>query len=253
MRILLTNDDGINAAGFGVLQQLAAELGDEVWSVAPESDQSGTAHSLTLHEPLRCRPMGEREFAVRGTPTDCVIMAVGHLMPHKPDLILSGVNHGENAAGDVTYSGTIAGAIEGTLIGIPSIALSLGMGGRDAATAHWDTPLQHGPPLIKKLVAAGWPANVLINVNFPDCGPADVKPAMVARQSTHEGTLWNIVDRMDKRGKAYFWVGYEPRDKAAPKGTDLWAIQRQHISVTPLHLDLTHDETAAKLTRQLGG
>ena len=256
MRILLTNDDGIHAAGFGVLQQIAAELvsdelGGEVWSVAPESDQSGTAHSLTLHEPLRCRPMGERSFAVRGTPTDCVIMAVRNLMPQKPDLVLSGINHGENAAADITYSGTIAGAIEATLLGIPAIALSLAMGGRDAASAHWETPIQHGPALIKRLVAATWPANVLLNVNFPDRLAAETLPAMVTRQSVHDESLWDIASRTDARGKAYFWVSYAPRIWQAPDGTDTAAIQKGHISVTPLHLDLTHTETAARLAAQL--
>ena len=253
MRILLTNDDGISAAGFAVLQQIAAGVGGEVWSVAPESDQSGTAHSLTLHQPLRRRNLGTRSFAVRGTPTDCVIMAVKHLMPERPDLLLSGVNHGQNAASDVTYSGTIAGAIEGTLLGIPSIALSLDMGGRGPATAHWDTPVEHGPALIKRLVAAGWPANVLLNVNFPDRLPEATLPAVVTRQSVHEEGLWNIDDRTDARGQPYFWLGYEPRTDAAPEGTDLWALARGHISVTPLHLDLTHEATAAKLAKVLSG
>ena len=253
MRILLTNDDGITATGFAALQKIAAAVGNEVWSVAPDSDQSGTAHSLTLHQPLRRRTLGERSFAVRGTPTDCVIMAVKHLMPKKPDLILSGVNHGENAASDVTYSGTIAGAIEGTLLGVPSIALSLAMGGRAPSTGHWDTPVKFGPPLIKQLVAAGWPANVFININFPD-RPAEVTlPAVVTRQSIHEEGLWNIDDRTDARGQPYFWLGYEPRNDTAPEGTDQWALIKGHISVTPLHLDLTHEETAVKLARVLGG
>ena len=252
MRILLSNDDGINAAGFGVLQQIAAALDAEVWSVAPESDQSGTAHSLSLHEPLRCREVEERCFAVRGTPTDCVIMAVRHLMPQRPDLVLSGVNHGENAAGDVTYSGTIAAAIEGTMLGVPSVALSLSMGGRGPSTAHWDTPVKHAPALIRRLTDIGWPSNVLININFPDRLPEEVLPAVVTRQSTHEEALWTVVDRMDNRGKPYFWLGYEPRTLKAPDGTDLAAIRSGHISVTPLHLDLTHDATAASLAKALG-
>jgi 5'-nucleotidase len=252
MRILLTNDDGINAAGFGVLQQIAAAVGDEVWCVAPETDQSGTAHSLSLHEPLRCKQLGDRMYSVRGTPTDCVLMGVLHLMPERPDLILSGINHGENAGADVTYSGTIAGAIEGTQLGVPSIAMSLALGGRAATTGNWDTPMKHGPALIERLVAARWPANVLLNVNFPDVPPDQAQPALVTRQSIHEEGLWKIVDRMDGRGQPYFWVGYEGRNKDAPDGTDLWAIQRGHVSVTPLHLDLTHDVTVAKLKGLLG-
>jgi len=253
MRILLTNDDGINAAGFGVLQQVAAALSDEVWCVAPETDQSGTAHSLTLHEPLRCKTIGERSFTVRGTPTDCVIMAIKHLMPIKPDLVLSGINHGENAATDVTYSGTIAGAIEGTLLGVPSIALSLSFPGRAASTAHWATPVAHGPALIRRLVAAGWPANVLININFPDRTPDMTLPALVTRQSMQEEAMWGVVDRIDGRGQRYFWVGLEPRDRATPApGTDLAAIHQGHISVTPLHLDLTHEAAMVGLQAALG-
>ncbi len=253
MRILLTNDDGINAAGFGVLQQIAAALSDDVWCVAPETDQSGTAHSLTLHEPLRCKTLGERLYSVRGTPTDCVIMAVKHLMPMKPDLVLSGVNHGENAATDVTYSGTIAGAIEGTLLGVPSIAMSLSFPGRAAAAAHWETPVKHGPALVTRLMAAGWPANVLININFPDRTPETTLPSVVTRQCMDEEALWSVVDRMDGRGQRYFWLGYEARDRATPgAGTDLEAIHKGHISVTPLHLDLTHEATMSGLRKALG-
>lgn len=252
MRILLTNDDGINAAGFGILQQVAAQVGDEVWSVAPETDQSGTAHSLTLHEPLRCRKIDDRSYAVRGTPTDCVIMAVKHLMPVKPDLVLSGINHGENAATDVTYSGTIAGAIEGTLLGVPSMALSLSFPGKPVSEACWETPLEHGPELIRRLIKAGWPANVLINVNFPDRKPQDVRPARVTRQSTDEEAMWGVTDRTDGRGQSYFWVGHAARNRAVPsQGTDLEALQNGHISITPLHLDLTHDATLTTLRKAL--
>jgi 5'-nucleotidase len=247
MRVLLTNDDGINAAGFGILQQIAAELADEVWSVAPESDQSGTAHSLTLLEPLRCKAIGERSFAVRGTPTDCVILAVKHLMPQKPDLILSGVNHGENAAINVTYSGTVAGAIEGTLLGIRSIALSLSFGGRGISGAHWDTPARHGPPLIRRLIGAGWPSSVLINVNFPDRPPDGALEPVITRQALDGDSVWRIVDRMDDRGKPYFWLGYDTRKTDAGEGTDLWAVRKGHISVTPLHFDMTHDGSLAHL------
>lgn len=252
MRILLTNDDGHAARGFAALTAIAEAIGGEIWSVAPETDQSGTAHSLTLHQPLRHRQLGPRQFAVRGTPTDCVIMAVKHLMLEPPDLVLSGVNHGSNAASDVTYSGTVAGAIEGTLLGIPSIALSLALDYRDQSASHWDATIKLGPPLVKKLVATGWPANVLLNVNFPDKSHIEALPALVTRQSVHEEGLWNIDDRTDAKGHPYFWLGYEPRKNGAPEGTDLWALRRGHISVTPLHLDLTHEATLKKLGQVLG-
>src|SRR5208337_3704378 len=154
MRILITNDDGVEAPGLGVMQAIAAGLTDDVWVVAPETDQSGAAHSLTLHEPLRLRKLSERVFAVKGTPTDCVIMAVAHLLKDKkPTLVLSGVNRGANIADDITYSG----AIEGTILGIPSIAMSLAVNWEDMTKIHWETPIEHGAGLVRRLMDAGWP------------------------------------------------------------------------------------------------
>src|SRR5689334_10777683 len=153
MRILLTNDDGIDSPGLHALRQIAAELSDDVWVVAPETNQSGASHSLTLHEPLRMRQLDDRAFAVRGTPTDCVIMAVRHVLKDSaPALVLSGVNRGANLAEDVTYSGTIAGAFEGTTLGIRSIALSLAYGIEAGKGLRWETAISHGPALIKKLL-----------------------------------------------------------------------------------------------------
>src|SRR5919201_418859 len=152
MRILITNDDGINAPGLTVLQDIAGELSSDVWVVAPELDQSGAAHSLTLREPLRLRAIEERVYAVRGTPADCVIMGVRHLLKDEPPLlVLSGVNRGSNLAEDVTYSGTIAGAFEGTLLGVRSIALSLAGGFDGAKKIKWEPPLTHGPAIIRRL------------------------------------------------------------------------------------------------------
>ena len=154
MRILLTNDDGIDSPGLHALRQIAAELSDDVWVVAPETNQSGASHSLTLHEPLRMRAIDERAFAVRGTPTDSVIMGVRHVLKDKPpDLVLSGVNRGANMAEDVTYSGTIAGAFEGTILGIRSMALSQAYGIDSAKGLKWQTALAHAPGLIAKLLA----------------------------------------------------------------------------------------------------
>ena len=254
MRILLTNDDGIEAKGLDVLQQIASELSEDVWVVAPETDQSGAAHSLTLQEPLRLRKLGERTYAVKGTPTDCVIMAVRHILAdQKPDLVLSGVNRGLNAADDVTYSGTIAGAIEGTLLGIPSVALSLAIRMASPDSIHWETPMQHGASLLRKLLGAGWPKDVLLNVNFPDRPPADVAGTSVTTQGKRDQGLLTIVDRMDTRGNPYYWFGFERRSSTPADGTDLWAIHQGRISVTPLHLDLTHGETAGHLKCALDG
>lgn len=252
MRILITNDDGVEAPGLDVLHQIASELSDDVWTVAPETDQSGAAHSLTLHEPLRVRQLNARTYAVKGTPTDCVIMCVRHILQNqKPDLVLSGVNSGHNIADDVTYSGTIAGAIEGTLLGIPSIALSLAVNYEDRTELRWQTPMKHGAPLIRRLLKAGWPKNVLLNVNFPDRDPDDVQGVEVTAQGKRDQDYLRIVDRTDARGKPYYWLGFNRSLSEPEKGTDLWALREGRISVTPLHLDLTDIETCRKLMLEL--
>lgn len=172
MRILLTNDDGIHAEGLASLERVARTLSDDVWVVAPEQDQSGYAHSLSISEPLRLRKISEKHFAVRGTPTDCVIMGVRKILPGAPDLILSGINSGANIADDVTYSGTVAGAMEGALLGIRSIALSQGYSyvGEDRVVPY-ETTEALAPALLKKLVAAPLPDGVLLNVNSPTAFP----------------------------------------------------------------------------------
>ncbi len=251
MRILITNDDGIEAPGLDVLQKIARELSDDVWVVAPETDQSGAAHSLTLHEPLRLRKLSERIYAVKGTPTDCVIMAVSHVMQQEPALVLSGVNRGSNLADDVTYSGTIAGAIEGTMLGIPSIAMSLTVNWDAPQAIHWDTPLAHGAGLVTKLIEAGWPRDVLINVNFPDREPSQVTGIQITEQGRRDQDYLRVEDRMDTRGNPYYWIGFKPRSFEAGKGTDIWAIKSGAISVTPLYLNLTHAETCRKLSQSL--
>lgn len=254
MRILITNDDGIEAPGLDVLLQIASELSDEVWVIAPETDQSGAAHSLTLHEPLRLRKLGERTYAVKGTPTDCVIMGVRHLLLDRPpDLVLSGVNGGQNLADDVTYSGTVAGAIEGTLLGVRSVALSLAYGFGTSNEIRWDTPMAHGAPLLRRLLDAGWPPDVLLNVNFPDREPDDVVGTVITRQGKRDQDLLQVVDRMDTRGNPYYWLGFERRRSKPPEGTDLWAVYTGRISVTPLKLDLTNSDTVETLAAALDG
>jgi len=182
MRILCTNDDGINAPGLKVIEQIARALSDDVWIVAPELDQSGVSHSLSLNDPLRLREVSPRHFAVRGTPTDCVIMGARHILGDKlPDLVLSGVNKGRNVAEDVVYSGTIAGALEGTILGFPSFALSQEFSIETRNAPLWDTGLKFGPDIIRKVIGAGVPRNTVINVNFPSCMPDDVKGIRIDR------------------------------------------------------------------------
>jgi len=248
MRILVTNDDGINAPGLKCLEDIAAQLSDDVWVVAPDTNQSGASHSLTLHEPLRCEKVSEKRFAVRGTPTDCVIMGVRHiLLDNPPDLVLSGVNYGTNIAEDVTYSGTIAGAIEGSLLGIKSIAMSLAVGFNEDGEVHWETPIAHGPKIIERLLDTGLPDGILMNVNFPDLAPNDVAGITIARQGRRDQNNLHIDERHDTWGRPYYWLGFERRKSNPAEGTDLWAIYKGMISVTPLHVDLTNDPMRQKL------
>jgi 5'-nucleotidase len=253
MRILITNDDGIHAKGLEVLKAIALGLSPDVWTVAPETNQSGTSHSMTLHTPLRLRTVDDRTFAVAGTPTDCVIMAVRHILKdHPPDLILSGINHGSNLADDVTYSGTIAAAMEGTVLGIRSIALSLMMGFEEGATrVLWETAIAHAPSLINKLIEQPWQPGSLININFPDVPPDEVTGIAVTTQGVRDAALLNIESRSDPWGTPYFWFGFERRKSTLVPGTDLSAIAEQKISVTPLSLNLTDRDVLGPLRKKL--
>jgi 5'-nucleotidase len=239
MRILLTNDDGIHAPGLAVLERIARTLSDDVWVVAPETDQSGFSHSLSISEPLRMRQLDDRHFAVRGTPTDCVIMGVRKVMPEAPDLILSGVNSGANLADDVTYSGTVAGAMEGTLLGIRSIALSQGYTfANDGRVVPWETVEAHAPALLKKLIAIDLPQGVLLNVNFPNCQPDEVKGQQVTRQGKLVYGI-SLDERQDGRGLPYYWIRFGREHSDMPDGTDIHTLRNDRISITPLKLDLT--------------
>ncbi|MBN9280845.1 MAG: 5'/3'-nucleotidase SurE [Hyphomicrobium denitrificans] len=254
MRILITNDDGIHAKGLEILKAIALGISPDVWTIAPETNQSGTAHSMTLHTPLRLRTIDERTHAVTGTPTDCVIMAVRHILKDQPpELILSGVNHGSNLAEDVTYSGTVAAAMEGALLGIHSIALSQMMGFEDGERrAIWDTSLAHAPQVIKKLLAQTWNPHVLMNVNFPDTAPENVTGIAVTSQGVRDQALLNIDSRSDPWGTPYFWFGFERRLSTLVPGTDLAAIAENKISITPLSVDLTDRNAAKVLAARLG-
>lgn len=252
MRILLTNDDGINAEGFAALEQIARELSSDVWIVAPETDQSGVAHSLTLHDPLRLRQLDERRFSVRGTPTDCIIMGVREVMPERPDLILSGVNRGQNAADDVTYSGTVAGAMEGTLMGIRSIALSQAYGWQAGVKPSYATAIAHAPGLIDRLRDFPLPPDTLLNVNFPACPPDAVQGVRVTRQGKRKVSELAVDARRDGRGVPYYWLGFRSAQESPAEDTDLAALGAGFISVTPLKLDLTADSLLEDLRRRLG-
>ncbi|MFT2215139.1 5'/3'-nucleotidase SurE [Rhizobium giardinii] len=252
MRILLTNDDGIHAEGLAVLERIARTISDDVWIVAPETDQSGLAHSLTLSEPLRLRQVSEKHFALRGTPTDCVIMAVRKVLDFKPDLVLSGVNVGANMADDVTYSGTIAGAIEGTLQGIRSFALSQAYRHADGGSVPWDVVETHAPDLLRKLMLVDLPDGTFLNLNFPNCAPGAVAGTEVTSQGKLDFGL-TIDERTDGRGHPYFWLRFGERFGDFRAGTDIHALREHQISVTPLKLDLTDYTVQDRVARALLG
>jgi 5'-nucleotidase len=255
MRILVTNDDGIHAAGLQVCEDIARAISDEVWVVAPETDNSGVSHSLSLNDPLRLRHIDGNRFAVKGTPTDCVIMAVRHLIPEdeKPALILSGVNRGQNVAEDVGYSGTVAGAMEGTVLGIPSIALSQAYGPGNRDNPPWDTARRFAPDLVRQIVATGIPKDVFININFPDCHADSVQGVAVTCQGKRDQQLLRIDPRFDGRSNPYFWIAFARKGKPEHvDGTDLSALASNRISVTPLRLDMTDEPFMTKLAEVLG-
>ncbi|MCB1386131.1 MAG: 5'/3'-nucleotidase SurE [Nitratireductor sp.] len=247
MRILITNDDGIHAAGLEACYRIARSFTEDVWICAPETDQSGLAHSLTLSEPLRLRKVTDKRFALKGTPTDCVIMAVREILPEPPDLILSGVNSGQNISDDVTYSGTVAGAIEGALLDIRSIALSQAYSWEEGLrTVPWETAEAHAPAIIEKLLDMEFPRRTCVNVNFPNCPPDEIAGLEVTRQGTYSHGLF-MDKRRDGRGFPYYWLRFG-REREAPRdGTDIKALAENRISVTPLKLDLTDDAFGASL------
>jgi len=254
MRILCTNDDGIHAPGLKVVEEIARALSDDVWVVAPEFDQSGVSHSLSLNDPLRLREVTPRHFAVRGTPTDCVIMGARHILGDKmPDVVLSGVNRGRNVAEDVVYSGTIAGALEGTILGLPSFALSQEFSMETREKPLWETAVKFGPEIVHKVMKEGVPKNTVININFPACPPEQVRGVRVTRQGKRNLGFFKVDQRRDGRGNPYFWIGFERAammDTPA-EGTDLAALAANYVSVTPLRLDRTDEVFSEVLTKTL--
>ena len=235
MRILLTNDDGVEAYGLGVLYDIARTLSDDVWICAPIVEQSGKGRGVTLHDPLRVKRLGEKRFAVSGTPTDCVQIAVNDILPEKPDLVLSGINRGFNLAQDVTLSGTVAGALQGMTLGVPSIALSQCLDFDIDIEAQWNASKAYGPPVVSALLERGWPADVVINVNFPDCDADSVAGIEVTRQGLRDMHEMHAVKRCDPRGRDYYWMDFHTYPQTLIDGTDMKAVSENRISVTPLH------------------
>jgi 5'-nucleotidase len=248
MKLLCTNDDGILAHGLECLIRAAEPLG-EVSVVAPDREQSATSHSLTLHHPLRPVQRGERRFQVDGTPTDCVMLAVEALMPERPDFVLSGINHGQNMGEDVLYSGTVAAAMEGLALGIPSIAISFAGGDLRADVSMLDDQVDALTPLLRHLTSLpAFPRQTLLNVNLPPLPAAAIKGVRLTRLGRRVYSD-SLKPMRDPWGRDIFWIGGGSISWQGLEDSDFRAIQDGYISVTPLHLDLTHfDMLAAAAT-----
>jgi 5'-nucleotidase len=251
---LLCNDDGIGAPGITHLEKVVRTFAKDVWVVAPEIEQSGTAHSLTLRDPLRIRKVSVQKYAVAGTPTDTVLLAVNRIMKAcRPDIVLSGFNRGANVGEDMTYSGTIAAAIEATLLGIPAIALSQQVDDKlpdDDKGAPlpvlWSTAETFAPRVIEQLMKVQWPRDVLMNVNFPACPVDKVEGTVVTREGRRKVSD-EVIEGRDPRGRPYYWIGGQHGPDRFKRGTDINALARRMVSITPVTVDLTHHGMVRKL------
>jgi 5'-nucleotidase len=241
--LLVSNDDGIHSVGLAALEAALSAVG-EVVVVAPDREQSACSHALTLHRPLRIDQIGEMRYVVDGTPTDCVNLAINGIVPRRPALVVSGINKGANLGDDVTYSGTVSAAMEGTLLGIPSIAVSL-IGRHEfafAAAAEFARRLTHW------VLTHGLPADTLLNVNVPQLpdgqAPRGVERTRMGRRRYGDA----IVEKVDPRGRKYYWIGGQELEFVEEEGTDFYAVRQGLISVTPIHLDLTNYRSFDALT-----
>ena len=251
-RILLTNDDGIDAPGLAVLERVAATLAKEVWVVAPFTDQSGTSHSISLHAPLRVSKHGTRRFGISGTPGDCVAMAVGHLMKDAlPQLVLSGINRGANLGIETMFSGTVGAAMTALWLGVPSIALSQAF--EDRSAVPWGTAERLAGEVITRLLAWDCGTRACLNVNFPACPPEQAGPVTLTRQGIGHLQGVEVLTHTDPRELDYHWLHLTRNAPADQDGTETAALAGNCITVTPLQFERTHlqayDEIRAKLER----
>jgi 5'-nucleotidase len=238
MHIMVTNDDGIHAPGILALASALRVLGD-VTVVAPDRERSAVGHALTLNSPLRVFELRAGFFAVDGTPTDCVNMGIHSLLPFRPDLVVSGINHGANLGDDVTYSGTVAAAIEATLMGLPAIAVSLATFERNG---YFPEAAQVAVRVARQVISNGLPEDTFLNVNVPNCPAGEINSPLITRQGKRS-FVGSVVGKTDPRGRKYYWIGSGEADFNDYEGTDFHAINRNHVSITPLHLDLTNYES----------
>jgi 5'/3'-nucleotidase len=249
-RILLTNDDGLSAPGLATLEQVARQLAHEVWVIAPEHDQSGVSHSISLHNPLRVLRKDERRFGVVGTPGDCVVIAVGELMKSKrPDVILSGINRGSNIGVETIFSGTVGAAMAGLLLGVPSIAISQTFG--SSGVVRWETAAALAPNVLRKLIGLKWNGSYCLNVNFPDVPPEEVGPMTITRQGAGLMEGIDVSLRSDPRGLDYYWLNIRRGTRRDRPDSETAIIQSGGISVTPLHFERTDEGAFLALQEQL--
>ncbi len=241
MRILVTNDDGMDAPGLVVMEEIARTLSDDVWMIAPLMEQSGQGRSITVSQAVRVDQRAEKRFRIEGTPTDCVVIGLHHIMAdNPPDLILSGVNAGQNIGEDTSQSGTIGAVMQGMNIGVPGIAFSQTKGMRKGEPIPWETAKAWGPRVLKRLIDHGWPKDVVMNVNFPDCLPDEVAGTEVTFQGVRDFPIIKSEKRTDLRGREYYWMAHSGPKSDPPEGSDLLAIYNRKISISPLGLDLTN-------------
>ncbi len=251
-RILITNDDGIDAPGLALLEKIARGFSDDVWVIAPETQQSGMSHSVSLNKPLRFTELAPKRFSVSGTPTDCVITAIRAIIPERIDLVLSGINRGPNVADDVTHSGTAAAAMEGALYHIPSIAFSQAIDFEsDDPYVYWETAEKYAAEIIAKLLKNPWDKETFFNVNFPDCKPEEVKGIKCVAQGKHH-FYKELLKTEEKDGHHSYWVNWADAG-ADPRRPDVdihW-LAEHYVTVTPLCLDLTHYTTLERIKKTI--
>jgi 5'-nucleotidase len=241
LRVLIVNDDGIDAPGIVLLEEIVRQFTDDIWVVAPDEERSGAGHSLSMTNPIRVRQRDERHFAIKGTPTDCALLGVYELIKdRRPDVLLSGINRGPNLAEDITYSGTASAAIEGAMLGIPSVALSQVIAYK--SEIHWATSRTYAPLVIERLLGMTWRPGIFVNVNFPDCPPSKVTGIRVTNQGLRPPGTFKPVPRVDERHVPYYWIKVAYPHGGEQTGNDLQAAADHAVSISPLHLDMTSYE-----------
>jgi 5'-nucleotidase len=250
MRVLVSNDDGVDAPGIRILADYLRAAGHEVTVVAPDRDRSGASNSLTLDQPLRTKRLDERTWSVSGTPTDCVHLALTGLMEREPDIVVSGINNFANLGDDVIYSGTVAAAMEGRFLGLPAIAMSLATG--DHHGRFFETAARAACEIMARLLVDPLPANTILNVNVPDRAWSDLRGFEVTRLGQRHRSA-PCVPQVDPRGRTVYWIGPAGEEQDAGPGTDFHAVRMGSISITPIHVDLTRYQALEKVSSWVAG